>query len=274
MLVDLTALAPSIFLSKNYLNRHAYNGGQLSVSSGDSFKHRLFDMDPASYWTSLGSDDVTNETIEFQLWQAGGQTMREVDFIGVFNHNIKKMKIETSDDNGITWTTRYDLDNITETDTRVNTASLYDADRVRFTLYTTQTADQEKQIGDIVIAAATFQASLPPTVYNRKAPRVSHKTASLGDDSIRRAYVFRSDASYHFYETTMGFALVPESERQDFRAVLLGRNEFLWYPEPGDRTGDIFLCQAAPGTYQDNYQSNNKNSGYMIAFDLEELGGA
>ena len=104
--LNLNAAAPTVFLSKNYLNRHAYDGGVISVVSGDAYKHRLFDMDVRAIWTSVGSNDSTTEVIEFELWMDNSRTMRSVDYLAVMNHNVKHIKIETSDDNGASWTSR------------------------------------------------------------------------------------------------------------------------------------------------------------------------
>ena len=274
MLLSFAAGAAPIFLTKNYFDRHARENSDIIASTGQDFVHRLIDMDPKSYWVSQGSSDAITETITFGLWLPNGKTLREVDTILIQNHNIKGLTVETSADGGATYTTRFTSAAVTDANTRINQAALYDVDTVRITMTTTQTANAEKQIGDIIVAAGQLQASIRPNVYRRKAPRVGHKSAEMADRSIRRAYIFWSDASYHQFEATFGFTFIPAAERTTFRDLLLGFEPLIMLPEPGDEQADVILGQVVPESYIDDWMAPSHSGDYAISFDFQGVGGA
>ena len=273
MLLDLAAKSYPAFLSKNYFNRNADEHSDLLVTSGSSFRHRLFDMDPLSYWTSQGSSDAVTEEIQFGLWTPGAQTSRSIDYIALMNHNLDDFTIELSNDNGASWPTLYTFTSVIDQNTRQSVATPIDADRVRIRMTTTQTANQEKQIGDIIIAGADFQPDVGLSLYKRKPFIVKDKTALMHDNSVRRSYIYRSDASLHFFGATLGFSGIAFDDLQQFRDLL--KNEpFLVMPEPGDIPSEIFLCGVEPDSYVENYIALSKSGAFAVSFDLREVGGA
>lgn len=276
MTLDTALRATPAFFSTNYFNRHADKGGDLSVSSGSTLRHRLYDMDPRARWISAGSTDAVTETIEAGLWVPGYRTLRSVDYIALMNHNIKEMTIQYSADNGGNWTTAYSAAAITDTLTRVSLAAAVDIDRVRLSLVKTQTANDEKRVGQVILAQLLFQPTMGMKVYTRHPPRMSPKGGEMADRSIRRAYVYRSDATRSLYGATLGFVGVGEDELGSFRDYFLHRDEpFIFVPEPGRRPSEAFLCEVTPNTYVDNYmQPGYPEAGSVVSFDVREVGGA
>lgn len=271
------------FLSKNYLNRHADTAVDLVVSTGSTTQHRLYDMDPRSRWQSAGSNDATTETVEFGLWIPGARTSQDVHYIFLQNHNIMGLTVETSNTNGASWTTRLVKTDIAEKNTRLVLVATA-MDRVRLTMTTTQTANEEKKIGDIIIAGASFQPG-PLFEYKREAPKVQQKLAKMADGSLRGQLIGRSDASFHFWAAKCAWLMDPnqydsnttdfEDAMEQFRGFGLRGETFLFLPEPGDKADEIYLCRVRPGTYIENYATFSKGGDLVgIQMVIEEIGGA
>lgn len=270
------------FLSKNYLNRHAYNGSDIIVSSGDTTKQRLYDMDPRSRWQSQGSNDLTTETIEFGLWIPGARTSHNVAYIFLMNHNIAGLLIEHSNTNGAPWTSCYTAAALTEKNTR-QILSLTAMDRIRISMTTAQTVDAEKAIGEIIVAGASFQPG-PLFEYKPEPPKVQQKTAKMADGSLRGQLIGRSDASFHFWAAKCVWIMDPalyedydafEEAMEQFREFGLRGAAFLFLPEPGDRPEQVYLCRVRPGTYNENYLSLSKGGDMRgVQMVIEEIGGA
>jgi hypothetical protein len=276
--------APPAFLPKNYLNRHANNAGDLSVSSGDATKHRLFDMVPTSRWQSQGSSDLVTETAEFGLWTPGARASHDVYNVLVQNHNLEGLTIESSNTNGAPWTQLFSKSDLAEKYTWVPVQGQA-ADRMKFSMTTTQTADEEKKVGGIVVTGAAFQ---PKNFFDYKPepPRVRHKSAVMHDGSLRSQAIWRADDGASFWAAKCVWLLDPEDydpETDDFQDDLdtfreygLKARQFIFIPAPGDRKGEVFLCRVRPGTFNDEYIRKSENPGGKVAVQMviEEIGGA
>lgn len=271
------------FLTRNYLNRHANNAGDLTVSTGTATRHRLFDMDPLSRWQSAGSDDTIVETINFGLWVPGARSSHNVEYILVQNHNIKGLTVEYSNDNGTTWATAFNSTTLAEDNTRIILVST-PMDRIRLTMTTAQTANAEKAIGDIIVCGASFQPG-PLFEYKVELPRMIQKTAKMADGSLRGQLIGRSDASFHFWAAKCAFLMDPASygtaalfnaAMTDFREFGLQGLSFVFLPEPGDRPEEAYLCRVRPGTYNDSYIKPSEAHGGIrgVQMVIEEIGGA
>ena len=84
--------------SENFLNQY----DTIAVVSGDAMKGYLYDQKQDTQWSSSGSDDVTEESIDitFLNWQgeAGDHTF---DRIIILNHNLKAITADYW--NGAAW---------------------------------------------------------------------------------------------------------------------------------------------------------------------------
>lgn len=277
--ITLTADSKPAFLSKNYLGRDSHNAGDLVVSSSDSLKNRLYDMDPTGQWQSSGSNDATSEIITAGLYEGEAQASRSIDFIALMNINLKNFLLEYSANNGSSYAT------ITGFDYQIGTAdyassniitslvSPISANKLKLTMYRTQTANQEKKIGLVVFALGTHQTTTHLSAYAPTRPNTT-KEARMADGSISYMHVYRSDNSFELYRASVGWRFVSESDRTTFRSIKNSAAPFLWYPEPGDQVRDIFLCRIVPGSFNDPFATTYKGAGYDISMALEEIGGA
>lgn len=270
------------FLTRNYLNRHAKNAGDLVVSTGDATKQRLYDMDPLSRWQSAGSSDAVTETIVFGLWIPGARASHDVKNILIQNHNIKGLKVEVSNNNGASYTEVFNRTDLDSAYTHIPIVSMA-VDKIQITMTTTQTANEEKKVGGIIVTGAAFQPG-PFFEYKPEPYKMTQKTAKMADGSLRGQLIARSAASYHFWAAKCGWLLDPADYSDDdafdaaltsFREFGLQGKQFVFLPEPGDRPEQAFLCRVRPGTYNDPYAHFSKG-GDLIAVQMviEELGGA
>lgn len=271
------------FLTKNYLNRHADKAADLSVSTGSTTKARLYDMDPLSRWQSAGSSDAITETIEFGLWTPGARASFDVATILFQNHNVKGLQVETSNTNGAPWTTAFSSTVLADKNTAVVLVSTA-MDRIKASMTTTQVANEEKKVGDIIVCGAAFQPG-PLFKYEPEPPRVQQKTARMADGSLRGQVVGRSAASSHFWAAKCAWILDPadygtpalfEAALATFREFGLQGKQFVFMPKPGDRPGEAYLCRVRPGTYNDPFISRSQEFGGAMGIQMvvEEIGGA
>ena len=268
--------APPVFLTGNMLTRHADRESDLTVSSGVALRHRLYDMDPASLWAGENDDDGVNEAVIFGLWLPGMQSSQDLDFLAVLNHNLATFDWDLSDDNGSSYpgANQQVITGQTASDHIRSLSAVIAADKVQMTMHTTQTADAFKQVGGLVVARALLQAPIGMSLFRKHPARVQDRSAKMHDNSTRRSYVYRSDASLKFQDFSVGFKGLSEDEADEMEAVLLGPDPIIFYPEPGDRPGKMYQGQVVPGTFDRNYCTLSRSGGEMITFDFEETGGA
>lgn len=277
--LTLTAGAHPAFLSKNYVNRDAVAAGDLVVSTGDAVKHRLHDMNFSGQWTSAGSDDSTNETITVGLYQGSGQISRTIDFIALMNVNLKNFLLQYSNDNGLTWATVTGFDyqvgvaDFAGTDHIVALAASITANKLRLTMYRTQTANAEKLVGGFVAALATMQTNTAMAKYEPSREEM-RRDVRMADGSLSYGVQYRADDSFEFYECKVGWRFVGDSETTSFLGVKNTVEPVLFYPEPGDVVRGLYLGRVRPRTFKYPYSGTYKGAGRDVEFEFEEVGGA
>jgi len=269
----ITAGAAPIFLTKNYLNRDAV----VAVSTGDAFKHRAYDMTRTSKWVSLGSDDSTTETYDARLFEGSAQSTRAVDFVALLGINLKNFKLEYSSNDGSTWATlgtdySVGVNNFTGEDHIITLVTAVDINRIKLTAYKTQTADQDKEVGELLVCALRLQPTSGLFRY-KKSFRDNVKSIQMADGTLDYTYVFRSDDSFEIYGASVEWRGISQAQRDLMRAIKASPEPFVWYPEPGDVKADAFLCRIVPDSYDEEYVSKYRGAGYAISFSVEEIGG-
>ena len=74
------------------------------ASTGDGNVENCFDYDKNTYWESVGSDDLTTETIDIIFLTADGQhESRIIDRLILTNTNLKNFKLQKNNWNGSSW---------------------------------------------------------------------------------------------------------------------------------------------------------------------------
>lgn len=278
MALNIAAGAPPAFLSKNYLNRDAYDQSGIEVSTGDAFKHRAFDMTRSSKWVSVASSDAVTETYNARMYEGALQVSRTVDVIALLGINLKNFLVEYSNNDGASWTTVPGLDyqvgvaDFSGTDKIAALASSITFNRLRVSMYRTQTANQEKELGELIVAALTYQPTAGMSTF-RPEPDENVKTVVLADGTIDYTHIYRSDDSFEMQRFQVAFAAVSQTVRDALRAIKRDINPFLFWPEPGDDVPEVYLCRIAPDSFRAAYLSLRRAAGYNISMTVEEVGG-
>ncbi len=276
MLLNLTSRPTPIILSRNYIGTPAARQNDFVVSAGDELKHRLYDMDPASLWQGEVEDDLIDETVVSGLWLPGLQSEEDVDFLAVLGTNLSSFNWDLSDDNGSTYpganqqvitglTNDYKITSLTNT---------IAANKIMLTAKATQDADEFKQIGALVVASALYQAPYDFSSFAPQPKRVKPRSAKMHNNSSRRNFIYRSDATFYFQDFSCAFSGLTVAQADALEAVLMVPDPFIFYPEPGDKPDKMYLGQVAPGTFHRRWLSRSRSGGEVIAFDFEEAGGA
>jgi len=218
----LTIGANPIFLTKNYVNRDVVlAGGVLTASSMQALAERVVDMDPYATWNSGGSNDTVTETLDIALYEGITQTLRsDIALIALLNINFKSFTIQLSDDNGSSFHTTYTVANHAAAQYVLDLSSgLKSANFIRVTATTTQTANEEKMLGTVVVAGLLRQMTADPVHPMTRANTANVKAITMADGSQDITYIKRSAASYEFFGMKLKFEYVTDAELLDLRAL-------------------------------------------------------
>lgn len=279
--LNVAASAPPVFLSKNYINRDAEENGGVSQSSDslvNSLLERIWDMDPYSYVETSGSSDGASVTYDFNLYEIGVLTTRSIDFIALTNFNLKNFKIEYSTNDGGTWTIFTGADyqsgtaNFSGEDFILSLASpVTGINRLKITATHTQSGTgAEKKIGDFIAALADYQMTAVPAKA-RSSFIENVRDVELGNKNINRVLKKWSAVSYEYFRKTYLFQYVTTSERDTLRRIKRNGDNFLWYPEPGEKKRDIYYAQFEGAWSDDDYSLDYKGAGYDLGFTVRQV---
>jgi hypothetical protein len=239
------ASEPLIY-SQNWINA----ADTFSVSSGASSISLAYDRDKNSQYASFGANsDSTPVTIQVNFNNNGTTSSRTFDTLILINHNIKNYTVAWW--TGSAWTTFITQTADASQAAAINASQYGNAPsalasfsaitttQLLFTLNTTQTANQEKMIGELVCAALTINPLQDLAQYEVQ-PRVKQKVKILGDGSVQMAYVFWSPTQCQKYEATVGWKNLPYTMLTPFVTLKQTGAPFLWYPESITRPDDIY----------------------------------
>jgi len=139
--------------SENFLNEY----DTIAVVSGDVLKAYLYDQKQASQWSSSGSDDLTEESIEitFKNWQ-GEAVDRTFDRLVILNHNLKAITADYWD--GAAWVPIAEATlTLAAAYTIIEIVAPITAARVRVNCTTAQVVDAEKVIGELKVCLSVLE---------------------------------------------------------------------------------------------------------------------
>lgn len=280
--MNLTPAAPPIFLKPNYAKDSAgfvfgTSTPKITVTSMQALADRLVDMDPFSTWNSAGSTDSTNpQTIGIPLYVGVTQTLRtDIALIALLNINFKDFTISLSSDGGSTFTDMYAVTNNTLSNYIIDaSASVKSADYIKIYVTTTfaSTPDVEKFLGTVVMSGLIRQMVAAPMFPISRGVSENVKVLDMGDGSKNITYIKRSAASFEFYNANFNFKMVTDSELTAMRALRRGYPSFIFYPEPGDKTGEMYQSMFIPGSFQSQTSHTCKNLGNDLQFGIQEIG--
>jgi len=244
--------------SQNWLDENC----AITCLSGDALKAYLYDQNQETKYSSSGSDDATEETIEiiFKNWQ-GTEISRTFDRIIMLNHNVKSGGADYW--NGSAWVAIPEAAMTAETTAYkyVSVASAISASRVRMRLSTTQTANAQKFIGELKFCLSILDGT---QLWRSSLPR---------QDEQRSGYERTGDGRLVFYREWTKFAasgqlydvakadhdlLLPYMKAAEFITIVFYEDHA---PE------DCFECAIVNAPRRD---INRKTGLYEISLELQE----
>jgi hypothetical protein len=268
----LTAGAAPIFLSKNYIHKDLITLGQYSVTSMQALLKRIVDMDPYAYWQSSGSSDAVMETITMSTVEGNTITLHtDVGLIALLNINLKEFYIRISADYGVSWVGEYSVvDNTLENYILDISAAPKSVNYILIGAHTTIVPNQEKRIGTLVVAGLKKQMLNVPDfpIVRKDIENVKILQMANGSENVTR--IKRSEASCSFFAATYKFSYVTYAELVAMRTFRRDNPEFLFYPEPYEKPGEIFHCRF-DGPFVEQESAQYKGAGYNLQFSVKEI---
>ena len=259
----------------------AEDGGTIVASSGDVASELAIDKNPASVWQSVGSNDVTVETLTL--------TFASVQISRLFlqRHNFKSFNVQYW--NGSAWThfsSVVGLDgsqaNVTETTFSKDTAyyefAAVTTTQIRIQITSTQTTNAQKFISQIIACEEIGTLNGYPKIKNVKHSRnESEKVMLSGKVLIQKGLdSFSCRLEFDDYPTSyagdLDIAMALFDLEEPFLVWLCGGaygSTKFRYTNRGFRLQDIYLVQTR-GDISPEYRGNIYINPVSITIDLKE----
>jgi len=259
------------------------NGGALEVSSGSAAAQYAIDLNPITYWKSVGSSDSTTETLTLTL--DGTHTISRLFLL---DHNFKGFNIQY--DVAGTWT---DFTNvvgisgslgggIVESAFSQNTAyyefTPVTTSKIRIRVTTAQVANAEKYVSQIVTTSEIGTFAGYPTVNPVGMDRNARMSQTLSgkvivQKSIQTAtyqIAFKNHPNQTAYAPDLSLSLALFDRDKPFLVWLCG-GKFNWAPYTvrGFRLQDLFQMQVSK-PFAEGYQNGVYVIGVSNTLELKE----
>lgn len=232
------------------------DGATVVAGTGDATSSNLIDRSPITIWRSVGSDDITTETITITMGAATTVTR-----IFIIDHNWKQFQIKY--DTATDFSNVFGLDDttaqssISETAFSDNTA-YYEFDSVslttlEITIDTTQTVDAEKRCNLIIVTTELGTLNGFPNVRPRlRRNRKSTKMLSGRLNIVEKQNVFNCSIRFRNYPTSLADGYQTDVS---LMFTLDERNkDFLIWPSGGRRGTPFFNHTIRGFRLQDVFQ--------------------
>lgn len=244
-----------IFYTQNYARLEA---NVITVSSGDTNKIRLWDRNKETQWSSIGSNDATQENIIIDFG-----VVKTIGAVFLDNVNLKGFKIQYWDGSAFqdlagAGETVYALSSWYKEFTAVSTQ------KIKIVMDTTQTANQQKKIGEVYLCDKVY--TLPDTEGFDYKPDTLEIGGSyrLGNGNQETYHVVTKWLGKYIFE-----ALSPAILAY-IKAIYDTHNSFCFYPEPVDSPSEFYEVNWN-GKFTAQYFNEIKANGKNLNMDLEEV---
>ncbi len=261
------AIGGGIKFFKRSQNLYA-DGATISASTGNAAAPRSIDRNPITYWRSVSSNDLTTETITITF-----DDDKTINRLLLVDHNWKAYNVKYFSGGSYVHFSSVvgiggSLSNITETVYATDTAyyefASVTTSAIQITITSTQTANQEKYINQIIATQELGTLQGYPIIKSLtldRNPRVKEMLSG-------RTLTLKSEQNF---ETTLEFKDYPASLSADIDLMFAlydreenfiiwicgGRNGSTYFKKqlPGFRLKDVFQVQTSSAikpTYSDN----------------------
>lgn len=263
-------------------------GGTATASSGDPSANFILDRNKYTVWRSVGSDDLTTETIEISLPGRPLETVFSRLFL--IGHNFKEFKVqllagEWDDIGDVIGINGVELGVLEETDYALNTAyyempALNLTSAFLITVTKTQTPNQEKFLNSFVVTTELGTFAGYPVVRDVTKDKKLRKSVLLnGRSNITKSLeVFRCNIDFKNYppgldaDLNLTYSLFDRDE--NFLVWLCGGRDgepYFKYPLRGFRIEDLHEVQTV-NIFKDKYRKNTYTNMVDLKLNLEETG--
>ena len=253
------------FFDKNFVDEAATK----TASTGQATVDRIFDRDNELKWQSAGSNDTIQESIQVDFKSGGIALPRKVDFLAVLGHNLKSFKFQHDPGTGFIDTPGAAATAETQDFTLFPITEVA-ADGIKLLMDTTQTANQEKKVGEVLALKRLFEA---PTdeAFDRLGieRRPVAKITRMLDDGVIVNQLRWAGNRVDRYAASLGFRRLAKSNLDSILAVVR-KGVFTIQPEPDERPDEFFLVTALPGGWRQSYTSRFKQVGFNLDIRVEE----
>ena len=255
---------PKIY-TKNFVDGECV----FSVSHGSALIENIFDFDKNSQWFSDGvsDDNAVEVSIVINFMSAGQSVQRTLNRIILINHNLKDPTFEYYD--GSAWQTLVTGSSLASGTTififtqRTTTA-------IRLRCSTTQSADEFKEIGELIATLLSFEPSYEMVNYDVTFNQRKSFELMLADGAIHKTTVMFSQNRSAKYEANVRFDFLATSELESLMAIRDAGQAFLWQPESTQRPDEVYLVNWV-SAFKQQYISSYKGAGYRVDISLKEV---
>lgn len=231
------------FYSQNLINADTtYSLTTANTSLADN----LYDNDNNTVLSSIASSDSVSE-----IWTFTFSGSQGLDRIFIANHNIGSGKLEYDSAGSwadfstpITWTTT------SATDTNYYEVNSITTTKLRLTMDTTQSADEQKQVGEFRAFSELGEVAYNP---QKGDPRFDEASRNFTTDDNSSVYVYFGDK----FRTKLQFDNAEQADLELFRSLKDRRTPFYVYLNGGDTTSSIY---EEGWRFQDMYLVNYVNN--------------
>lgn len=259
----------------------AVDGAVIIVSSGDTVAEDVIDKSRDTFWRSVGSSDVTTETLTITFGEV------QIDRLILQDHNFKGFTVQYW--NGSTWThfaNVVGLDgskaNITET-AFADTTAYYEftavtTTKIKISVTTAQTTNAEKYLCQAIACSEIGTLTGFPQVKTPKFSRKTRRNEMLsGKVSVAKgAEFFSVKLDFEKYPTSLyadlDLAMTLTDRDDPFLVWLCGGRRgasYFRYATRGFRLKDIYCMQATKDVAPEYYRSTYTNP-VGLELQLEE----
>lgn len=273
--MNLAAGAPPAFFGPPLLNRDAIASGGVIVSSGDAFKHRALDMSPRTAATSQGqADDTSTWTYQAKQYDGTAVNGQPVDCLALLRINFKRFTVQYRSGGG-SWTmfpgADYSAVDFAADHLILPINSPVTADEWLLTVLSTQTPNQEKSLGNLIVCQQSFQASIGSSGALDDKLDENIVTVELMDKSKDQTLLLHNDLDFEFKTMPLVFVCIPAAEEAQHSALRGGF--FLVAPQPGDFPLLWRHVRIVPNSYQAQpFSMTLGETRKRVAYSVQEVG--
>ena len=244
----------------------------IAASSGQATVERIFDRDNELKWQSIGSDEVTTESLQMDFKAGGIEFIQDWDFLAVLGHNLDTFKFQRFNGTIFVDIAGASATGETESFTLFPIAN-FNSSGTKLLMDTVQDPGSElqKQVGEILVLKRIFELPIGEA-FNRIGInfRPVAKVTRMDDDgTIINPQRWAGNRTER-YVARVSFQRLSKANYDSLRTVVK-EAVFVVQPEPDQRPDEFFLVTHIDGGFPADYATGTKLNGYNLGMNLREV---